>query len=84
MSIELTDEQSKALEHAEGSPPSVTDPRTQRTYVLVSADVFAQLQSLLGSDSDPRHAYPAIDRAFAPGWNDPKMADYDRYEEHRP
>lgn len=84
MSIELTEEQSKALEQAADANPSVTDPRTQKTYVLVTAEVFAQLQALLGSDSDPRHAYPAIDRAFAPGWDDPKMADYDRYEEHRP
>jgi len=26
-------------------------------------------------------AYPAIDEAFRPNWDDPKMTDYDRYEE---
>ena len=25
-----------------------------------------------------------LDRAFAPGWDDPGMDDYDRYEELRP
>jgi hypothetical protein len=28
---------------------------------------------------DPADAYPAIDRAFAAGWDDPKMDDYDRF-----
>jgi hypothetical protein len=32
----------------------------------------------------PSQAYCAIDRAFAEGWNDPKMAEYDEYEKHRP
>jgi hypothetical protein len=30
---------------------------------------------------DPRDAYSAIDRAFAEGWNDPKMDDYDGRDE---
>lgn len=32
-------------------------------------------------DEDVREAYPAIDRAFADGWNDPRMDDYDRYDD---
>jgi len=32
-------------------------------------------------DPHPRLAYPAIDQAFAEGWADPKLDDYDRYEE---
>ena len=28
--------------------------------------------------------YRALDEAFAELWNDPRMADYDRYEEPRP
>ena len=27
--------------------------------------------------------YAAIDEAFAEGWNDPKMADYDHYEDFK-
>jgi hypothetical protein len=46
--------------------------------------VYARLRSALGDDLNPRDTYPAIDRAFAPGWDDPKMDDYDHYEEHRP
>jgi len=32
-------------------------------------------------DFHPRDAYPAIDGAFAGGWNDPRMDGYDRYDE---
>ena len=27
--------------------------------------------------------YAAMDEAFAEGWNDPKMSDYDRYEDFK-
>jgi hypothetical protein len=32
-------------------------------------------------DFHPPDTYPAIDRAFAEGWDGPKMDDYDRYDE---
>ena len=35
----------------------------------------------LDDDFQPREAYAAIDRSFAEGWSDPKMDDYDRYEQ---
>jgi hypothetical protein len=34
-------------------------------------------------DAEVRDAYPAVDRAFAAGWDDPRMDDYDRYEAQR-
>ena len=61
----------------------VVDPDTNTEYVLVRADVYARLAGLLGGDVQPSEAYPAVDRAFAEGWNDPRMDDYDRYEELR-
>ncbi len=79
--IVLTQEQRQELSHPE---PIVIDPQTKAEYVLVPREVYARLRSALGDDLTPRDAYPAIDRAFAPGWEDPKMDDYDRYEEHRP
>jgi hypothetical protein len=77
--IELTDAQLTALD-AE-SEPRVKDPRTNTVYILVRADVYERTRELLSGDSHPSEAYPAIDRAFAEAWNDPKMDDYDRYEE---
>jgi hypothetical protein len=35
----------------------------------------------INDDWDPSVAYAAIDDAFSEGWSDPKMDDYDRYEE---
>ncbi len=78
--IELTPDQRREL--GESDVPRVVDPETRRTYVLVSEEVYERLKALLG-DSHPGEAYPAIDRGFAEGWDDPKMDDYDRYDEHK-
>jgi hypothetical protein len=78
--IELTEAQQRALD-TEPEPRRMVDPRTETTYVLVRADVYERLKSLLGEDFTPSEAYPAIDHAFAEGWDDPRMDDYDRYEE---
>jgi hypothetical protein len=77
--IELTHEQRRELEGAD--VPRVVDPETHQRYVLIREDVYERLKGLIGSDFHPREAYAAIDRAFAEGWDDPRMDDYDRYEE---
>jgi hypothetical protein len=41
-------------------------------------------QKLLGDDRHVNEAYPAINATFAAGWTDPKMDDYDRYEDLKP
>jgi hypothetical protein len=68
--IELTAQQQQTLDAAE-QPPQVLDPRTNTAYVLVRADVYERIASLLGEAPQPRDAYPAVDRAFAEGWDDP-------------
>ncbi len=40
-----------------------------------------QLQDYDDSEIDPRDAYRAMDLAFAKIWDDPKMSDYDDYEQ---
>lgn len=77
--IELTQEQRRELEGAE--VPRVLNPETRQIYVLISEELYERMKGLLGSDFHPSEAYPAVDRAFAEGWDDPKMDDYDRYEE---
>ena len=81
MTIELTETQQQAIAECATTLPRVVDPGTNTTYVLVRADVFDRFQGILDGDLQSRDAYPAIDRAFAEGWNDPKMDDHDRYEE---
>ncbi len=78
--IELTQQQQQALD-VTAPPLRMLDPRTNTTYVLLPAEVYERVQGLLGEDIQPRDTYPAVDRAFAEGWNDPRMDDYDRYEE---
>jgi hypothetical protein len=78
--IELTEQQGQAVGETD-DPVRVIDPATRREFVLIRAEVFNRLQTVFG-DLDPRDAYPAIDRVFAAGWDDPKMSDYDNYEQH--
>lgn len=79
--IELTDEQVREVQRCGQTPPTVVDPKTNTPYVLIRKDVYERLAELLEGEFHPSEAYPAIDHAFAEGWNDPKMDDYDRYEE---
>lgn len=46
MSIELTDEQVKALDNGE-KPPRVVNPRTKETYVLVQAQLYEKMRKTL-------------------------------------
>ena len=74
--IELTQEQRDRLD------TGVAVDVTECPYVLIRKDVYERVKLLL--EDDPHEAYPAVDRAFAAGWDEPAMADYDRYEELRP
>ena len=80
MTLHLTNEQHLLLEAAD-APPTVVDPVTGAAYVLLRAEVYERIKRLL--EFSPAEAYPAVDRTFAEGWDDPKMAEYDRYEEHK-
>jgi hypothetical protein len=46
MSIELTDEQARALENGE-KPPRVVNPRTKETYFLVQAQLYEKMRQIL-------------------------------------
>jgi hypothetical protein len=85
MSIQLTEEQSKAIEQAKDTLPSLTDPRTQKTYVLVSIDIFERVKALVNGEGYAlADTYGAqVDSAMKAGWNDPAMDAYDDYDAHR-
>ena len=61
---------SAQLQAAEASPVRVTDPQTQREYVLIRAELYEQVKGLLGEDDfDVREAYPLTDTVAAKeGW----------------
>jgi hypothetical protein len=77
--VELTPDQRRNL--AGEVAPRVVDPETRQTYVLVREEVYDRLKGLFDAPFHPRDAYAAIDQTFAAGWDDPRMDDYDRYEE---
>jgi hypothetical protein len=53
---------------------------------VLRAEVYERWKALLYDDRDfdPRRAYPLLDEVMKEEWDDPKMADYDRYEERKP
>jgi hypothetical protein len=64
--IELTEQQQQALE-ASVEPLRLIDPRTQKTYVLIGAEVYERLRGLLamGDRLDMRQVALLVERAMA-------------------
>jgi hypothetical protein len=85
MGIILTEDQSRAIEQADEIPPKITDPRTRRTYVLVTVDVFDRIKALVGdTDYALADTYRAqLDSAMKAGWDDPAMDEYADYDAHK-
>ena len=67
---QLTKDQHDALALNRGEAMHVFDPFDNREYVLVPTNVFEH--------------FAAMVRPFEELWTDPKMDDYNRYEELRP
>ena len=64
MTPNLTEEQRQALHDAnDAGPVSVVDSQTSTTYVLLRADLYEQMQTLL--DFDPRETYPFVEQVMA-------------------
>jgi hypothetical protein len=62
--IELTQQQQQAVD---ASPePQLIDPRTQQVYILVKADVYQRLRSLLAEDEglDMRQVAALVEQAM--------------------
>jgi hypothetical protein len=83
MSIELTEEQQQVFD-AENGTPTVVDPRTQETYVLVRTEIYQRVRSLLEDDFCAEDAFRAqIESASAAGWEDPAMDVYNELDPRR-
>jgi hypothetical protein len=80
MMTQLTEEQLRAIAVQPNEPLRLIDPASKQVYVLINEAAYERMsESLQGNQ--PSEVYAAIDQAFAAGWNDPRMDDYDRYEE---
>ncbi len=64
--LELTAEQQAAAE-ASKAPLFLRNPRTNKTYVLVGAEIYELLRSLLGGDNglDMSQVATLVDRAMS-------------------
>ena len=83
MSIELTEEQQRALD-AENGTPTVIDPRTKDAYVLVRREVYERLRAMLEDDFSAEDAFRAqIESAAAAGWDDPALDVYNELDPRR-
>jgi hypothetical protein len=75
----LTDEQLRELRAAGNAPVRLTDPSTHDEYVLIRAELFDRLKTLLYADGEfsASEAYPLLDEVLAKGgWDDPEMDIY--------
>ena len=65
-------------------PPRLVDPRTSRTYILVSSEQYERIKALLEQDTSLSDIYEAqIESAMRAGWGQPMMDEYDHYDQHR-
>jgi hypothetical protein len=81
--IQLTKDQHDELVSNGKEPAKVLDPITNTEYVLVPADEYAHLSGMIDVSFHIRDTYHAMSEAFADLWNDPKMDDYDHYEDFK-
>lgn len=77
--IELTEQQRRGLN---ADLPRVIDPQTEKTYVLLSEEVYERIQAMLAPERLPRAEQQALLHAagLRADWDDPEMEIYDREE----
>lgn len=65
MSLHLTEEQRQEVRRANREPVRLTDPETQQEYVLLRAEAYERLKSLVYDDSDfePARGYALATRS---------------------
>jgi PHD/YefM family antitoxin component YafN of YafNO toxin-antitoxin module len=74
--IELTEQQIKALEHADAVPPRLVNPQTKETFVLLRVDEYERLKEDEYDDSPwTREELQAL------AWERLKHEDRDEYDD---
>lgn len=85
MSLPLMEPLQQALDQRPGEPLRVVDPRTQTAYVLLRADIYERVRTLIeGEDLTPEEKlFLLAESGRRAGWDAPEMDDYDNYDESR-
>ena len=67
----------RAIEERGGEPVYLVDATTNVGYVLMRAEQFEKVRTLLQEEFDPREVYPFVDRVMQEDdANDPALASY--------
>jgi hypothetical protein len=77
--IELSQQQRQELREHSSMEMRVRDPETHQEYVLVRAEVYDRIKSLVHADEETliSSAYPLLDEMAAKsGWDDPALDVY--------
>jgi len=80
--MQLTEREKRTIENGE----VVRLVEADVEYVVVRADLYDRVKGLLydPSEPSPSQSYALVDEVMREDWDDPKMAEYDSYEAHRP
>ncbi len=82
----LPKELQRAVHASGGRPVRLADPETRVEYVVLQADVYDQVQSLLYDDAplstDERRGL-LVRAGLRAGWDDPEMNVYDDLDPRR-
>ena len=74
--IELTEQQTQALEHTDVVPALVVNPRSKETFILLRIDEFERLKEVEYDDSPwTREELQAL------AWERVKHEDWDEYDD---
>ena len=71
----LTQDLRQAVDQAGHEPVRLTDPTTNRSFVLVRAEEFDRMKALI-SDDPVEQMRPFMIETFSEGWNDPALDVY--------
>jgi hypothetical protein len=83
--LELTEQQRRQLQRANGGVVRLRDPEAAREYVILPAELYDRLRSMLYDDSDwtPEEQLRILaESGKRAGWDDPGMDVYDNYDEN--
>src|SRR5437870_2406926 len=83
--IELTEEQRQEVSQANGEATRAIDPESKQEYVLIRAELYEHIKTLLYGDSDwtPEEQLTLLaESGKRAGWDDPAMDVYDNYDEN--
>ena len=80
--LELTDQQQKELEHPQNTPPTILNPSTRETFVLLPVDEYKRLKEEEYDDGPwtPQELLAtAWEAGKSQGWDE--MDEYDDFPE---